>query len=113
MELAYFDQAAGYFGIILEDYFGGSQTKQAAMLRGDSLRSARRYDDAVEAYTLIINQRDWRGVLWAEATFKIGLCFLELNEKGKAQGFFERTYLAYAGYPEVPSITLKTVQRNT
>ena len=100
MELAYFDQAADYFAIILEDYFGGSRTKQAAMFRGDSLRSARRYDDAVAAYTLIINQRDWRGVLWAEATFKIGLCFLELNQKGKAQGFFERTYLAYAGYPE-------------
>jgi len=100
MELAYFDQAADYFGQIIDDYFGDPQTKQAAMLRADAFRSARRHDDAVDAYSLIINQRDWRGVLWAEATFKIGLCFLELSETGKAQGFFERTYLAYAGYPE-------------
>lgn len=100
MELAYFDQAADYFARLLDAYFGYPETKAAAMLRGDSLRQARRYDDAVEAYSLIINQRDWRGPMWAEATFKIGLCFLELGEIGKAQGFFERTYLAYAGYPE-------------
>lgn len=100
MESAYFDEAADYFGQIIDDYFGDSHTKRAAVLRADSFRSARRYDDAVDAYSLIINQRDWRGELWAEATFKIGLCFLELSEVGKAQGFFERTYLAYAGYPE-------------
>ena len=100
MELAYFDEAAGYFGQIVDNYFGHSHTKKAAVLRADSFRAARRYEDAVDAYSLIINQRDWRGALWAEATFKIGLCFLELNQIGKAQGFFERTYLAYAGYPE-------------
>lgn len=100
MEAAYFDQAASYFDQILEDYFGNPHTRQAALLRADSFRLARRYDDAIEAYSFIINQRDWRGALWAEATFKIGLCFQQLGESGKAQGFFERTYLAYAGYPE-------------
>tara|TARA_B100001971_G_scaffold133286_1_gene123059 strand:+ start:20406 stop:23423 length:3018 start_codon:yes stop_codon:yes gene_type:complete len=100
MELGYFDQAADFYGRILDDYFGAAHSRRAAMLRADALRLARRYQAAVEAYSIIINQRDWRGVLWAEATFKIGLCFLELNETGKAQGFFERTYLAYAGYPE-------------
>ncbi|MDQ8206039.1 tetratricopeptide repeat protein [Coraliomargarita sp. SDUM461003] len=100
LELGYFDQAADFFGQIVEQYFGSELSRRAAMLRADALRSARRYEDAVAAYTLIIQQRDWRGVLWAEATFKIGLCFLSLNETGKAQGFFERTYLGYAGYPE-------------
>jgi TolA-binding protein len=100
MELGYFDQAADFYGQIIDNYFGDPQCRRAAMLRADALRSARRYEDAVDAYSLIINQRDWRGVLWAEATFKIGLCFLQLDETGKAQGFFERTYLAYAGYPE-------------
>ncbi|WPJ98035.1 tetratricopeptide repeat protein [Coraliomargarita algicola] len=100
MALGYFDQAADFYGRILDDYFGNAQTRRAAMLRADALFQARRYNDAVEAYSLIINQRDWRGVLWAEATFKIGLCFMQLAETGKAQGFFERTYLAYAGYPE-------------
>ena len=100
LELGYFDQAADFFGQIVDQYFGSELSRRAAMLRADALRSARRNEDAVAAYTLIIQQRDWRGVLWAEATFKIGLCFLSLNETGKAQGFFERTYLAYAGYPE-------------
>ena len=69
------------------------------MARGDALRLARRYEDAIEAYSLIINQREWRGEIWAEATFNIGRSFLNMNQTGKAQGFFERTYLAYSGYP--------------
>jgi len=48
---------------------------------------------------VLFRSRAWRGRIWAEATFKMGLCFLELDEPGKAQGFFERTYLAYRGYP--------------
>ncbi len=99
MDAAFYDEAADYFQRILDDYFGYERAPQAAMLRGDSLFSARRYEDAIEAYSIIINQRDWRGQIWAEATFKIGRCFLELNQLGKAQGFFERTYLAYSGYP--------------
>ena len=100
MELAYFDEAAEYFGRVLDEYFNNDHAKRAAILRADSYRNARRYEEAIDAYSLIINQREWRGELWAEATFKIGLCFLQLNEIGKAQGFFERTYLAYSGYPE-------------
>ncbi len=99
MEAAFFDRAADYFQRILDNHFAYERAPQAAMLRGEALRSARRYEAAIEAYSMIINQRDWRGEIWAEATFKIGLCFLAMNQTGKAQGFFERTYLAYAGYP--------------
>lgn len=99
MDTAFFDEAADYYQRILDDYFGYERVAQAAVLRGDALRMAHRYEDAIEAYSIIIAQREWRGEIWAEATYKIGLCFLQLNQVDKAQGFFERTYLAYGGYP--------------
>ncbi|MFT6235853.1 MAG: tetratricopeptide (TPR) repeat protein [Lentimonas sp.] len=98
-EDGFFDSAADYYERILNDHFDSERAQQSARARGDALRLARRYDDAIEAYTLILNQRGWRGEIWAEATFNIGRCFLDMNQIGKAQGFFERTYLAYGGYP--------------
>lgn len=100
MEEGYFDTAVDLYERILEEYFGSPRAPEAAMQRSEALRLARRYEDAVEAYSMVLNQREWRGEIWAEATFKIGLCFLAADETGKAQGFFERTYLAYSGYPE-------------
>ena len=100
MEDAFFDQAAEYFRRVAEDHFGHPKSGRAALRRAGALRLARRYDEAVEAYSAILKQREWRGELWAEATFKLGLCFLDMDQPGKAQGFFERTYLAYGGFPE-------------
>ncbi|MFO8028006.1 MAG: tetratricopeptide repeat protein [Opitutales bacterium] len=99
MQSADFLRASAHFGRLVEDFFTHDRAPRAAMLRGDALRQASRYAEAVQAYTMIINQRDWRGEIWAEASYKIGLCFLKQDEPGKAQGFFERTYLAYGGYP--------------
>lgn len=100
MEDGFFDTAVALYERILNEHFGSPLAADAALRRGEALRLARRYNDAVAAYSMILDQRAWRGELWAEATFKIGLCFLGMGEDGKAQGFFERTYLAYSGYPE-------------
>ena len=99
MASANFLRASDHFGRLVEDFYTYDRAPQAAMLRGDALRQAGRYVEAVEAYIMILNQRDWRGPVWAEATYKVGVCFLKQDEPGKAQGFFERTYLAYGGYP--------------
>ena len=100
MEDAFFDQAADYFRRVAEDHFTHPKAGRAALWRAEALRLARRYDAAVDAYSAILKQREWRGELWAEATFKLGRCFLDMEQPGKAQGFFERTYLAYGGFPE-------------
>ena len=100
MEDGYFDRAATAFGRLLEDFFTDPRAPVAALRRGDALRLARRFEEAMAAYTEVLNHRDWRGPVWAEATFKMGLCFVELGDTGKAQGFFERTYIAFSGYPE-------------
>ena len=100
MEIGYFDESVVLYDRILNEYFNSSYASDAAINKAHALYFSRRYNDAVQAYSMILNQREWRGKLWAEATYKIGLCFLEMNELGKAQGFLERTYLAYLGYPE-------------
>ena len=52
MDAAFFDEAADYYQRILDDYFGYERWR-AAVLRGDALRMARRYEDAIEAYSLL------------------------------------------------------------
>ncbi|MEC8332857.1 MAG: tetratricopeptide repeat protein [Verrucomicrobiota bacterium] len=100
MEIGYFSESVEIYDRILNEYFTSSYASDAAINKAHALYMSRRYNDAVQAYSMILNQREWRGKLWAEATYKIGLCFVEMNELGKAQGFLERTYLAYSGYPE-------------
>ena len=100
MEIGYFSESVEIYDRILNEYFNSPYASGAAINKAHALYLSRRYNDAVQAYSMILNQREWRGKLWAEATYKIGLCFVEMNELGKAQGFLERTYLAYSGYPE-------------
>ena len=44
--------------------------------------------------------RQWRGVPWAEANFKIGLTHFENAAFEEAFGFCQRVYVLYAGVPE-------------
>lgn len=95
-----FDNAADYYLLAMENDMEGPLAREAALMQANALRQAGRFDEAIKAYTEILNQRSWRGEPWAEATFRMGQCFAELGEEGKAQGFFERAYLAYGGYPD-------------
>jgi tetratricopeptide (TPR) repeat protein len=89
-----------YHNRVLEEHFASAYARQSATLRADALQAAERFEEAVAAYALVLNQREWRGEAWAEATFKIGDCFAQMEDLPKAQGFYERTYLAFASYPD-------------
>ena len=94
-----YDAAEAYFNRVLQEHFASAYAPQSAILRGDALRQAERLQEAMEAYGLVLSQREWRGEIWAEATFKMGKCFAEIEDLAKAQGFYERTYLAFSAYP--------------
>ena len=94
------EAAQAYHNRVLEEHFTSIYARQSAILRGDALRQSERLQDAVEAYALVLNQREWRGEVWAEATFKMGDCFAQMEDLAKAQGFYERTYLAFSAYPD-------------
>ncbi|NCG08804.1 MAG: hypothetical protein GWO81_04465, partial [Verrucomicrobia bacterium] len=94
------EAAQAYHHRVLEEHFASFYAPQSAILRGDALRQTERLQEAVEAYALVLNQREWRGEVWAEATFKMGDCFAQMEDLAKAQGFYERTYLAFSAYPD-------------
>ncbi len=93
-----YDNSEKYYARVLEEYFENDVAPRAAIARGDALCEANRYQEAITAYSLVLNQRNWRGEIWAEATYKIGHCFVLNQDYAKAQGLFERTYLGFSGY---------------
>ena len=93
-----YDDSEKYYARVLEEYFENDLAPKAAVARGDALCEANRYEEAITAYSLVLNQLNWRGEIWAEATYKIGYCFVLNKDYGKAQGLFERTYLGFSGY---------------
>lgn len=94
------EAAQAYHNRVLKEHFSSAYAKSSAILRADALRQAQRPQEALEAYALVLSQREWRGEIWAEATFKMGNCFAEMDDPAKAQGFYERTYLAFSAYPD-------------
>jgi len=82
---------------LAENYPERPKAREAVLAEGDMLRRNGRPAEAREAYQRVLERREWRGEAWAEATFKIGLCFRDEGALGQAQGFFERAYLAYGG----------------
>ena len=93
-----YNDSEKYYARVLEEYFENDLAPRAAVARGDALCEANRYEEAITAYSLVLNQRNWRGEIWAEVTYKIGYCFVLNQDYGKAQGLFERTYLGFSGY---------------
>ena len=73
---------------------------QSALRIGDLYMESGEIKAALEQYQSILQVREWRGVAWAEACFKIGQCFAQQNEPLKAHGYYERTYLSYLQFPE-------------
>lgn len=92
--------AQAHHNRVLEEHFSSAYARRSAILRGDALRQTGRLREAVETYAMVLNQREWRGEVWAEASFKIGECFAQMEDPAKAQGFYERTYLAFSAYPD-------------
>lgn len=66
----------------------------------DSLRMQKKYDQAIEIYNLVLSVKDWRGPLWPESLYSIGLCEMERGNTREAFAYFQRVYVLYEGYPE-------------
>jgi len=89
------DAAYDYFRQA-EELFPASENIYVAVLRqADILVKKSDIEQAVKVYQTVIHRRDWRGVINAEAQYKIGLAHMESGDYLKAHGFFQRTYVAY------------------
>jgi len=67
---------------------------------GDLYRLKGDYAQAVAAYNAVLGVKEWKGPLWPESLYQIGLCRMSEKKIREACAFFERIYLLYGAYPE-------------
>jgi TolA-binding protein len=67
---------------------------------GDVHRELKQYDLAIAAYQTVLGVKEWRGPLWPESLYGIGLCHLDRGQVAEAFAYFQRLYVLYDGYPE-------------
>lgn len=94
-----YDLARHYLEAFRRDYLSDEKAPQAIKLTAESFVAQRDYDTAIEAYKQILENRDWRGELWAEALFETGNCLFAQEKFSEAHAFFQRVYVLYGGYP--------------
>lgn len=94
------DAALELYDSIQDNYPMWPEASTTAVRAADILFESEDVQGALDRYLAILNVRDWRGEVWAEACLKIGRCFEKMGEPMKAHGFYERTYLSYRTYPK-------------
>ena len=87
------DEVQGLFGV--ESFMGWAQ-----ILKADTLYKEGDYQEAEEAYNMVMGVSDWRGALFAEAMYGMGRCRLAVEDYETAHSFFQRTYLLFKGYED-------------
>jgi TolA-binding protein len=73
---------------------------EGLVLQADILRAQGAYDNASELYELVLQVREWKGALWAEALYKLGLTHMEQGEPREAFAYFQRVYVLYQHYTD-------------
>lgn len=89
--LAAVDEAQGLFGV--EPYMGWAQ-----LMKADTLYGLGQFEEAEEAYYMIVGVSQWRGPIFAEATYGMGKSRLGRGDLEGAHTFFQRTYLLFKAY---------------
>ncbi|MFW5882759.1 MAG: tetratricopeptide repeat protein [Verrucomicrobiota bacterium] len=95
-----YDQAIDLFNKLQTELPSGDLFGPSILREADALRLMGRYDEAMEGYDTILRMRRLRGEMWAEATYKKGLCLYESARFNDARAWFERTYIAHAGFKD-------------
>jgi tetratricopeptide (TPR) repeat protein len=89
--LASVDEAQGLFGV--EPFMGWAQ-----LMKADTLYDMGKFEEAEEAYYMILGVSQWRGPIFAEATYGMGKCRMGQGDLEVAHTFFQRTYLLFKAY---------------
>ena len=89
--LAAVDEVQGLFGV--EPFMGWAQ-----LMKADTLYGMGKYEEAEEAYYMILGVSQWRGPIFAEATYGMGKCRMGRTDLEGAHTFFQRTYLLFKAY---------------
>ena len=85
----------------VQERFPASSNAGVAMKRqADLLREQRKFNEAVALYQKVLEVKEWRGPLWAESIYQVGICLLEQGKIKEAFAYFQRVYVLYQNYAE-------------
>jgi len=87
------EEAQGLFGA--ESYMGWAQLTKA-----ETLFNMKEYAEAEKEYNMIMGVSEWRGPIFAEAMYGMGICRMAQDDLEKAHAFFQRTYLLFKSYDD-------------
>ena len=87
------EDAQGLFGA--ESYMGWAQLTKAS-----TLFKMKEYDEAEDAYNMVMGVSEWRGPVFAEAMYGMGMCRMAKGDLETAHTFFQRTYLLFKSYAD-------------
>ncbi len=79
------------FGI--EPFMGWAQ-----LMKAETLYGMGNFEEAEEAYYMILGVAQWRGPIFAEATYGMGKCRMSRDDFEGGHTFFQRTYLLFKAY---------------
>lgn len=94
-----YDEAVALYQRVVDEYSFSTSIPGAILGMADLMLLQRNFSGARDNYRQILSNRSYRGPFFAEAMYKIGLSYELEGDLKEASIFFERTYLAYAGYP--------------
>ncbi len=93
-------KARDYFNEIYEYYPTSEFAGEATMQLADMEVAEGNFENAIPKYNEILMVREWRGRLWAEALYKLGISKFEMGEVQEAFAFFQRVYVLYSTHSE-------------
>ncbi len=94
------DQAYDIAGEALGYYGATPNTGWAQLLKGKVELGRGNYEAAIKTLSTILNVREWRGPIEAEAMFRMAESWEKSGNIEKAFSFYQRTYLLYKSYDE-------------
>ena len=95
-----FKKAADLFGQVNDRFPTSERAGLALKRKADMLREQRKYKEAIALYEKILQVREYRGPLWPESLYQIGMCRLQQGEVREAFAFFQRIYVLYGNYAD-------------
>ena len=94
------DEALEHLERVTERFPTSEEAGLAMKLQGDLLHENGRFADAIVRYEKVLEVKEWRGPLWPEALFWIGVAHQELGKTAEAFGYFQRVYVLYQHFTD-------------
>lgn len=95
-----YKKAAEWFAKVNERFPTSDKAGLALKRQADMFKEQKKYKDAIALYEKILKVREYRGPLWPESLYQIGVCRLQEGNAREAFAYFQRIYVLYQNYAD-------------